>query len=121
MPFIDYLIWGVVALVIGGPVGIGFYKLTHSYSKKQEKKKIFDFLEEKTPNNLKIDGETINVKKFIYKQNDGELINVEIADIAKKAKIEGLKQEKTPFLKRIIQKVFSSKTKPSKASKGKNK
>ncbi len=106
MGFTNSLMWGLVALVIGGSVGVGASKLVNSYSKKQERKKVVDFLEEKTENNLKLDGEIINVRKFIYKQNDEVIIKVEIADMVKKDKIKGLKQEKTPFMGGIIQKVF---------------
>lgn len=111
MAFTGYLTWGAIILIIGGSVGVAASKLANVYSKRQEVKKMLDVLEEKTPNNLKLDGETINVNKFAYKRSDGEVIKVEIADIVKKAKIKGSKQEKLSFMRRILKKVFSFKTK----------
>ena len=109
MAFIDPLIWGAVTLIIGGSVGVGASKLVNYLSKKQEENKIFDFIEEKTPNNLKLDGEIINVNKFTYKKSDGETIKEEIADIAKKASQERLKQEKTLFMKKLKDKSVKGK------------
>ena len=95
MGFMDYLVWGGITLVIGGSVGSGFAKLSQVYLKSQDKKKIVGVLEGKIPNTLKLDGELIQVDKFQYKKNDGEIVKVKLADITPKTSQKPLSKEKT--------------------------
>lgn len=101
MAFFDILIWIIITLVIGGSVGIGSSKLASLYLKKQDGIRVLNVIKGKSPNNLKLDEETINVKKFQYKRNDGEIIKVNLTDIVKKVSEIPLKQQKTPFRKRL--------------------
>ena len=101
MAFFDYLIWGVVVLIIGGSIGILSAKLAAYHLKKQDKKKIVRVIEGKTPNTLKLDGDLIQVDKFQYKKSDGEIVKVKLSNIAKKTSQVPLNEEKTSLFERL--------------------
>ncbi len=98
MGFIDVLIWGGVTLAVGGSIGAGSAKLASSYLKEQDKKKIVKVIEGKIPNTLKLDGNLIQVDKFQYKKSDGEIVKVDLADIAGKSSQKVSIQQKQSFL-----------------------
>ena len=102
MGLFDTLIWLTLTGIIGGSIGAGASKLALRYQKKQDIKKVFEIIEGKKLNTLKLDGELIDINEFTYKDNSGKLFKkVTLSDIVKKSKVEGLKQEKTPFIKRL--------------------
>lgn len=83
MVFTDYLVWGGITLVVGGSIGAGVAKLSSLYLKRQDKKKIVRVMEGKIQNTLKLDGDLIQVDKFQYKKNNGEIVKVKLKDLAK--------------------------------------
>ncbi len=109
MAFFDLLIWITITLAMGGSVGVGSSKLASLYLGKQDLIRVLNVIKGESPNNLKLDGETINVNKFQYKRNDGEIIKVKMVDIVKKASEIPLKQQKTPFLKGLKDKIIKIK------------
>ena len=85
-------------------------RLVSSYLKKQDRMKALMVIGGKTPNNLKLDGKIIDVNKFTYKEDDGVLHKgVTFADIVKKAPQNLLKQEKVPFLRKLMNKFVKKK------------
>ena len=61
MAFFDILVLILVGVVVGGGIGAGFAKFTYSYLKKRDKFKLYDIINGKTKNILKLDGEIIDV------------------------------------------------------------
>ncbi|KKL29005.1 hypothetical protein LCGC14_2369460 [marine sediment metagenome] len=125
---LDILIWGILTIVIGSVVGIVIGKFYFSILKKQEGKRAIQFLLGNRPNNLKLDGEVINVNKFVVKANSGkiikmgigmeidkfevqdqgeEIVKIGVEDIIKnpkKTQPEASKSEKMSLFKRIFSK-----------------
>lgn len=101
MALISSLVWIVLGGIVGGSIGMGMAKLTLLILARQDRMKMIQVIEGKIPNNLKLDGETINVNKFIVKNNDGEMIDVKFIDPRKKTSSQGLNSEKITFLQRI--------------------
>lgn len=105
MALFDLLIWIALTIIFGGSVGIGMAKLISLYEKKQDIKKVFEIIEEKTPNNLKLDGKMIDVNKFTYKEEDGELKKkVTFADIVKETSQKPLRHGNKGFFWRFWKK-----------------
>lgn len=100
MALFDSLTFITLAIVVGGSVGIGMGKLYRFYLKNQEKKKAFKFIKGEIPNNYNLDGEKININKFITKENNGKIIKMGIVDIHKNVLSQALNKQKQPFLKR---------------------
>lgn len=98
MGFFEIFTWVVVTASIGGIIGVGMARLSKPLSKKKNLNHLYQFLNGKTKNIIKLDGEDINIKKFTYKNMDGKIINEGITDIKKKIPSDALKHEKTPFL-----------------------
>ena len=98
MGFIDILSWIGVTLVIGGSIGMGTAKLSLIYLKEQDKKRVRGVIEGSIPNTLKLDGNLIEVSKFQYKKSDGEIVKVNLKDIAKNSSQKAPIQEKQSFL-----------------------
>ena len=113
MALFDSLVGLILAIVVGGSVGIGASKLASSYLKRQDKQKVLEVIEGKVQNSLKLDGKTINVNKFTYKKDDGEIIRkVTLADIVEKASPQALNRgNKVPFWKCWIKKEMGEKKK----------
>lgn len=107
MAFFDILMWGLVTGLIGGSIGIGGALAVSSQKKRQDQIRMLKVIKGEIPNSLKLDGEMIEVKKFIYKTMDGEIIRTTLSDIVKKAPQIPLKQEKTSFLSKIKSKISS--------------
>ena len=96
MAFFDVLIWFVLTMLIGGSVGIVFAMLSRLVLKRRDRNYALKVIQGKIPNNLELDGKKVDVNKFQYKENDGEIIKVNITDIGKKTQSEALKDEKNP-------------------------
>ncbi len=101
MAFFDILIWGFILLIIGGSVGVGASVLALRYKKKQEDIAIFEVINGKKPNYLELDGERVEIKKFIYKKSDGTIVEGSFKDLFKKVVQMPLKQQKTTLLSKI--------------------
>lgn len=101
----DIIIWSVITIAIGGGVGLLMGKFYFSILKRKEEKHAIEFMKGNKLNTLKLDGEIINVDKFKFKNSDGKLIEIEAKELYEKAKKispKPLKEEKIPFLKRIL-------------------
>ncbi len=95
MALFDTLILAGITIVIGGSVGIGISKIFVSYQKRQDRNKALKFIEGKLKNNLKLDGELINVDKFSYKEADGNMQSeLTLANIVEKNQPQDLKEGK---------------------------
>ncbi|KKM66312.1 hypothetical protein LCGC14_1482480 [marine sediment metagenome] len=101
MAFFDSLAWLVVGGVVGSSIGMGMAKLTSIILATQDKKKMIQVIGGKIPNNLKLDGETINVNQFKVKNNDGDIKDVEFGKPSKKTSSQGLDGVKIAFLQRM--------------------
>jgi len=99
---LDSIIWFALVVVIGGSIGMAAAKFVSSYQKEQDKKKMFEVIEGKIPNNLKLDGKIIKVDKFVYKDDEGEVIKVKLGDLAGKTSQKPLKEEKKGFFNRLL-------------------
>lgn len=104
MGFVDILSWVGVTLVLGGSIGAGFAKLSSSYLKEQDKKKIVRVIEGKIPNTLKLDGNLVEVKEFQYKKSDGEIVKVKLKDLVKNSSQKAPIQQKPSFLSKFRRK-----------------
>ncbi len=91
MALFDILTWVVFVMVVGGAVGMGATKFVSFLLHKKDKRDVLKVLKGKLPNTLKLDGETIEVNKFIYKKSDGEIVRESWKDIDKKVRIQALK------------------------------
>ena len=100
MAFFDLLIWFILGTVVGGSVGMGAAKFIFYLTKIQDQRKILEIIDGKVKNNLKVEGETIDVDKFIVKDNDGKIIYIDLKDV-KKTLPRALNSEKTTLLKKI--------------------
>lgn len=100
MAFFDLLIWFVLGTIVGGLVGIGAAKFIFYLTKIQDQKKILEIIEGNLQNKIKMDGETIDIDKFVLKDNDGKMIHIDLKSI-KKTPSKALKSEKTTVLERI--------------------
>ena len=80
---VDILIWGIGTIAIGGAVGIIIGKIYFKILKRQEEKRAIEFLLGKRKNNIKLDGELINVVKFKVKNNEGKILEIGVADMVK--------------------------------------
>lgn len=113
MAFFDLLILFFLTMIVGSVVGIGFGMLSMLLLKMQDNRKLLKIIQGKIPNKIKLDNKMVDVNKFTYKEDDGEIIKkVTLADIVKKSSPEPLKEEKTPIKKR--KKVFFWKRKEEK-------
>ncbi len=98
MALFDFLIWLTLGGIVGASVGVGTAKLALYYKKRQDEKKVFEIIEGKAKNTFKLEGKMINVNKFTYKEDDGEIKRkVTLADIVKKTPQKPLKDEKAPI------------------------
>ncbi len=110
MALMEIVVWSGITLVIGGSVGASAAKIASYHLRKQDKKKLLEVVEGKKANNLKIDGEIINVMKFTYKRTDGELIkDITLKEMAKKDQPVPLNEQKTTFLNKLLIKFWKRK------------
>ncbi len=112
MALFDLLIWFFVGGIIGGSVGMGISKLFLFIQKSKDQGNLLKIIQGKSPNNYKLDGKMVNIHKFIYKEDGGEIIRIEITDMIKKTSLEAPKDEKTPIER--TKKVFFWKRKKEK-------
>ncbi len=83
MGFVEYILWGGIALVVGTPIGVLSAKVASAYLKRKDRRKILKVMAGKIPNSLKLDGELIEVDTFKYKKSDGKIVKVKLEDLAK--------------------------------------
>lgn len=105
MVFFSYLAWLVIGAIIGFPIGILCVKFLISYQKTQDQNKMLKVIKGEVPNNLKLDGETYNVQKFIAKNKDGKIIAVEFGKEFKKMPSEALNKQKIGSFKTVLTKI----------------
>ena len=72
----DIIIWSAITLLVGSGVGVLIGKAYFNILKRKEEKEAIEFLKGNKLNNLKLDGEIININKFVVKTNSGKIIKM---------------------------------------------
>ena len=75
---LDYILLLVGGGVLAGFLSLGIAKLAVWFGGKMESKRAGNFLKGKTKNEFLMDGEKININKFVFRSNDGSSTTVEI-------------------------------------------
>ena len=102
MALFDILIWIFLLLIVGSSMGALGAKLATSRLNRLEEKKSLLIVNGKIKNILKLEGRLINVDKFTYRDDDGEIQKkVKLSDLVKKTQSAPLKQEKRTHIQGI--------------------
>ena len=101
MALFDSLIWLTLGALIGISVGIPTSKFLVRSLKIKDENKMIKVIHGEVPNNLKIEGEIINVKKFVNKDSDGNRKTLVFGKDFKRTPQKALIGQKIAVLKRI--------------------
>ncbi len=104
MALVSGLIWLTIGGMIGGSIAIGFAKVVMILLNNQDKTLMIDIINGRKKNNIKFDGETINLNRFKEKNNDGEIKVIEFGMDLKKTSPQALNQVKKHFWKGLLKK-----------------
>ncbi len=104
MALVSGLIWLTLGAMIGGSIAIGFANMVIILLSKKDRTLMMNIINGKSKNNIKLDGETININRFKEKNNDGIINVIEFGIDLKKTSPQVLNQVKKPFWRRILYK-----------------
>ncbi len=104
MALVSGLIWLTIGGMIGGSIAIGFAKVVMILLNNQDKTLMIDIINGRKKNNIKFDGETINLNRFKEKNNDGDIKVMVFDKDFQKTSPQALNQVKKHFWNGLLKK-----------------